>query len=176
VIGVDNAAAGAAVARHFAERGYRRLAVASHSAAGDTRSMARTEGFCREAVRLGLEPPSELNFLRPTDMTQAPALLAELRKPGRAADAVFCVGDPMAIGLVLACARLGISVPEDLAIASFGDSDLAPLISPALTSVRIPRHDLGRIAGEMLLRRFAGDTQEPKTVDLGFSLMVRETS
>ena len=176
VVGVDNAAAGAAVARHFFERGYRRLAVVSHSAAGDTRSLARTDGFSREASRLGLSEPLALTYLRPTEMAQAPSLLAELRRPGRAVDAVFCVGDPMAIGLVLACRKLGIAVPGNLAIASFGDSDLAPLISPALTSVHIPRHDLGRIAGEMLLQRFAGKTLDKKIVDLGFTLMVRETS
>jgi LacI family transcriptional regulator, gluconate utilization system Gnt-I transcriptional repressor len=77
---------------------------------------------------------------------------------------------------VLACNKLGIAVPGELAIASFGDSDLAPLISPALTTIRIPRYDLGRIAGEMLLKRFAGEALEERIVDLGFTLMKRETS
>jgi LacI family transcriptional regulator, gluconate utilization system Gnt-I transcriptional repressor len=176
VVGVDNAEAGAAVARHFFERGYWNLAVISHAAAGDTRSTARAEGFCREALRLGLAMPFALTFVRPTDMAQAPDLLAQLRAPGRPVDAVFCVGDPMAIGLVLACNKLGIAVPGELAIASFGDSDLAPLISPALTTIRIPRYDLGRIAGEMLLKRFAGEALEERIVDLGFTLMKRETS
>jgi LacI family transcriptional regulator, gluconate utilization system Gnt-I transcriptional repressor len=175
-VGVRNVDAGVAVARHFVERGYRRLAVVSHAAAGDTRSLARTEGFRREAVRLGLDMPLELAVTQPTDMGQGPGLLARLRAPGHVVEAVFCVGDPVAIGLVLACQRLGIVVPRDLAIASFGDSDLASLVSPPLTAVRIPRYDLGRIAGEMLLKRFAGEALEENIIDLGFTLMVRETS
>ena len=175
-VGSDNERAGVAVAQHFYERGYRHFAVLSHAAAGDTRSAARLRGFDREARRLGVGPPFSSSFTRSTDLSQAPALLDRLRKAGRPIDAVFCVGDPLGIGLVLACGRAGVRVPQELAVAAFGDNDLAALITPALTTVRVPRAEFGRIAGEMLLRRFAGEPVEERIVDVGFVLVVRETT
>jgi LacI family gluconate utilization system Gnt-I transcriptional repressor len=175
-IGIDNDAAGVVVARHFYERGYRRYAVLGHQAAGDTRSSARIAGFGRETRRLGLTEPYRNDYVRPTDMTQAPALLAWLRALTPAPDAVFCVGAPMAIGMVLAARRLGVAIPGDLAIAAFGDNDLAPLIMPALTTISIPRYAFGQRAGDMLLQRFAGQTLPDKIVDLGFHLIIGETT
>ncbi len=175
-VGSDNEGAGVAVARHFFTRGYRDFAVLGHGAAGDTRSAARLRGFIGESRRLGLARPFSISFTRATDLSQAPDLLDRLRNAGRPIDAAFCVGDPLGIGLVLACSRRGIRVPRDLAIAAFGDSDLAALITPALTTVRVPRADFGRLAGEMLLARFAGRSVEQRSVDLGFQLIVRETT
>ena len=175
-VGSDNEGAGIAVARHFFARGYRNFAVLSHGASGDTRSAARLAGFIGESARLGLAPPFSVSFTRATDLSQAPDLLARLRHAGRPIDAVFCVGDPLGIGLVLACGRSGLRVPLDLAVAAFGDSELAALITPALTTVRVPRADFGRVAGEMLLARFAGRPVEQRIVDLGFRLIVRETT
>lgn len=171
-VGLHNDAVGATVAAHLAGRGYHRLAVVRHAAVSDTRSASRATGFIDEARRLGLPPPLLLTADKPAEMAQAPALLAELR----GTQAVFCVGDQLAIGLVLACQRLGIAVPQDLAVVGVGDSDLAGLITPPLTTVRIPRYALGRAAAELLLGRFAGQEDGPKVVDVGFELVVRGSS
>jgi LacI family gluconate utilization system Gnt-I transcriptional repressor len=109
-------------------------------------------------------------------MAQGAGLLAMLRARREQPDAVFCVGAPIAIGIVLAARRLGVAIPGQLAVAAFGDSELAGLVTPALTAVSIPRFELGRTAGEMLLRRFAGQQPEKALVDLGFTLIVRETT
>ncbi len=173
-VGVRNAAIGEAVARHFAARGYRRLAVVRHAAAGDTRSAARELGFLESAAELGLPPPLRLSVDRPAEMAQAPELVAELLLHG--VEAVFCVGDQLAIGVVLACQRRGVAIPAQLAVAGVGDSDLAALITPALTTVRIPRYELGLEAGRHLLARFADRHLGPVAMEIDFELLIRETS
>ena len=171
-VGFDNAALGDTVARHLAERGYRRLAVVRHAAPSDTRSAARAAGFAAAVRALGLPPPRELVTDRPADLAEAPNLLRQLR----GADAVFCVGDQLAIGLLLACRRQGVAVPEQLAIIGVGDSDLAALVTPALTTVRIPRYELGHTAGTLLLERFSGAGAGSRVVDVGFELVMREST
>lgn len=168
-VGLDNAAVGAAVAAHMAERGYRKLAVVRHAAPSDTRSAARCAGFVRQAQEAGLPAPLVLTSDQPSGMGKGPALLRQLRD----VQAVFCVGEQPAIGLVLACQRQGVAIPGKLAIAGVGDSDLAALITPPLTTVRIPLYDLGKTAAELLLARFAGQDGGPKSVDVGFELIVR---
>ncbi|UFN48836.1 LacI family DNA-binding transcriptional regulator [Roseomonas sp. OT10] len=174
-VGVRNREIGMAVARHLAGRGRRRLAVVGHAAASDTRAADRVAGFVAEAQRLGLPEPLRLQTARPSALKEAAALLEPLLRGAAPAEAVFCAGDQIAIGLLLGARRAGVAVPERLAIVGVGDSDLAALVSPALTTVRIPRYEMGFEAGRMLLRRLQGETVEPRRVDLGFELMVRES-
>lgn len=174
-VGVDGEAIGAAMAQHLAGRGYRRLAMLEHSAAADTRSAARARGFRAALGALGLTPPRSIAAPRPWIMEEAAALLGPLLAEGKP-DAVFCTGDILAIGLLLGCRRAGIVVPRDLAVAGVGDSDLAALMAPALTTVRIPRYRMGLQAGQMLLRRIAGEAVAPRCLDLGFEVVVRDST
>jgi len=59
-------------------------------------------------------------------------------------------------------------VPERLGIAGFDDVDLASQMSPALTTVRIPRHEIGAAAAQLILARLAGETIADRVRDLGF--------
>lgn len=173
--GVQNRAVGEAVARHLVVQGHRDLAVIGHEAAADTRSAARVAGFIQEAARHGLPPPLLLGAARPADLGAGAAHLHALLAARPVPRAVFCAGDQLAIGVILAAARAGVAVPRALAVVGVGDSDLAALVSPALTTVRMPRYEMGRTAGEMLLSRFAGEAVTPRCRDLGFSLIVRES-
>jgi LacI family gluconate utilization system Gnt-I transcriptional repressor len=173
--GVHNAEVGVAVARHVAARGHQHLAVIGHAAAADTRSAARVAGFRREASRLGLPPPLLLTAERPADLAAGAAHLGALRTAWPRPQAVFCAGDQLAVGVIMAANRARVAVPDALAVVGVGDSDLAALVSPALTTVRMPRYEMGRTAGEMLLTRFAGERVEPRCRDLGFQLVLRES-
>ena len=53
--------------------------------------------------------------------------------------ALFCYNDLVAVGTLQACAELGRRVPEDLAIVGFDDIPIAALVTPALTTCRVPR-------------------------------------
>ena len=66
--------------------------------------------------------------------------------------AVLACSDLMAAGAVSAAESLGLKVPADLSIMGFDDSDLARYLTPALSTVRIPYFEEGRIAGEELFR------------------------
>lgn len=66
-------------------------------------------------------------------------------------DALFCYNDLVAVGALQACARLGRRVPDDVAVTGFDDVPLAALVTPALTTCRVPRHELGVQATQRLL-------------------------
>jgi len=65
--------------------------------------------------------------------------------------ALFCYNDLVAVGALRTCAALGRRVPEDIAIVGYDDIMLAALVSPALTTCRIPRSEMGSQAMTMLL-------------------------
>ena len=68
--------------------------------------------------------------------------------------ALFCYNDLVAVGALQACDELNRRVPQDLAIVGHDDIPLAALVSPALTTCRVPRYELGTMAVNALLERF----------------------
>lgn len=90
--------------------------------------------------------------------------------------AVSCYNDLAAVGVLRACAEIGRRVPDDLAVVGFDDIPLASLVSPSLTTVHVPRHQLGQRVMEMLLRVIDADgkLEEHQSVDI--ELVVRASS
>jgi LacI family transcriptional regulator len=89
--------------------------------------------------------------------------------------ALFCYNDLVAIGALQACLELGLSVPVDLAVVGFDDIPAAALVSPALTTCRVQRHELGAQATRLLLERVGGKLDHSKVV-LTPELVVRASA
>jgi DNA-binding LacI/PurR family transcriptional regulator len=90
------------------------------------------------------------------------------------ATAVFCYNDTTAIGLLAACARSGLTIPEQLSIIGFDDIDMAAYTLPPLTTMRQPRFELGQWAMQMMLALLDG--QEPANRIIPAELIVRQTT
>ena len=86
---------------------------------------------------------------------------------------MFFATDVLAIGGLLAAAQRGIAVPGTLAIAGLGDLEIGRELMPGLTTVRVPAYDIGREAGEAVVRRLAGDDSGGRVRDLGLSIIGR---
>jgi DNA-binding LacI/PurR family transcriptional regulator len=90
------------------------------------------------------------------------------------ATAVFCYNDATAIGLLAACNKRGLRVPDDLSIIGFDDIDMATYAMPPLTTIRQPRFELGERAMGMMLALLDG--QEPENQFVPTELVVRQTT
>jgi LacI family gluconate utilization system Gnt-I transcriptional repressor len=89
---------------------------------------------------------------------------------------VFVSADALAVGALFECLRRRIAVPDKVAIVGFDDIDIASQVVPALTTIRVPRFAIGRRAAEMIQKRLAGEPVSPRVVDLGFELVVRDST
>ena len=89
--------------------------------------------------------------------------------------AVLCANDEMAYGAIRAAHKLGLSVPEDVSIVGFDDQNLAEFYNPPLTTVNIPRQELGRRAAQELIDQLAG-REVAREVTLPTRLVVREST
>ena len=83
-----------------------------------------------------------------------------------AIDAVCCVNDLIGIGILGECRRLGVSVPDQLAVAGFGDFPFSQMFAPALSTVRLARFAIGKVAGEQILQSLAGAQVNQRPIDL----------
>jgi len=80
------------------------------------------------------------------------AILSEPLRP----DALVTCNDNMAVGAYRAVHELGLSIPDDIAIASFNDISVAQFLNPSLSTVRLPSEQIGETAVDLLLERAAG--------------------
>jgi LacI family gluconate utilization system Gnt-I transcriptional repressor len=102
--------------------------------------------------------------------------LAALIEQGHAPDAIACGSDPLAHGVLTEALARGLRIPQQLGVIGFGDFDFAAHTHPALTTVKVDRQAIGELAAEALLQRIAGQEPAQRIVDVGFRVVVRESS
>ncbi|NKL38739.1 hypothetical protein GFL49_34560 [Rhizobium leguminosarum bv. viciae] len=103
-------------------------------------------------------------------------LLADMIEAEPEIDAVFCNNDVMALGSLFECMQQGRRVPQDMGIAGFNDFEVMEAAYPAITSVHTPRWESGYEAVTRLRRRLDDDNSGEKIVDLGFEVVMREST
>jgi LacI family gluconate utilization system Gnt-I transcriptional repressor len=163
-VGFDNVAVGAAVARHFAGSGRRRLAFVGGS---DARAAARFQGYARGARAARLAAPVRITTVAPAAMDDAAAAARDPRLAS--ADAIFAANDVHAMGLLGA---LGACVPQQVALVGLGDLEITRHARLKLSTVRIDGAAIGAHAGRLVL---LGAKAAGQAVDVGFELVVRDS-
>jgi LacI family transcriptional regulator len=83
-------------------------------------------------------------------------LTRDLLSDRRTLDAIITFNDPMAIGVYRALHEAGLSIPDDIGVASFNDISVAQFLNPPLTTVHLPAEEIGEAAVELLLERVGG--------------------
>lgn len=175
MVGFSHYDAAFAAVSHLISQGRRRIGVVG--ARMDPRVQRRLEGYRDAMKQAGLADPALiLTTPTPTGMTLGGTLLADLLAKVPDLDAVFCINDDLALGALFECQRRQIPVPEKLAIVGFNDMEFMASAFPSLSSVRTNRYEMGRDAVTMLIDAIEGRRPEKPVVDLGFELMVRESS
>jgi LacI family transcriptional regulator len=90
--------------------------------------------------------------------------------------AIFAGSDEMALGVMEAARLRGLRIPDDLSLVGFDDTQLAPMVSPPLTTVRQPLREMGSVALRTALRLAAGERLDSHHVELATELVVREST
>lgn len=172
---VDDVLGGQLTAGHLLSRGHR--AIGFLSGPVESRSgQGRVEGY-RQALVAHHIPyrPEWVAACAPVAHAGA-AAARQLLTAHRDLTALLCYNDLVAVGALRACAELGLRVPKDLAIVGFDDIPLAALVAPALTTCRVPRHELGTRAVELLLARIREETATEQEIVLVPELVVRASA
>jgi len=89
--------------------------------------------------------------------------------------AIFAANDEAAISALAAVQDQGLRVPDDLAIASIDNIELACMIRPALTTVNVPRYDMGLSAIQLLMAQRDFPLPQRASMVLPIELIVRDS-
>ena len=174
-VGFSQAQAGAAITRHLLAQGRRRIGFCAGQL--DARVLQRAAGWRSVLEQQGLyEPSLELLKPQPTSMALGAELLTQALQRHPDLDALFFCNDDIAQGALLEALRRGIPVPQRLAIAGFNDLPGSDQMLPPLTTVRTPRGAIGAESARMLLALIQGQAVTQPRLDLGYELVVRQSS
>lgn len=171
---VDDYQSSKMATRYLAERGCKRIAHIS-GPTGLKMTEDRKSGYkdCLTENNLPCNP----EMIRESDFSiesgsEAAARLMELNpRP----DAIFCVCDAVAFGVMSYLKSKNIRIPDDISIMGFTNEPVASLVDPPLTTVAQPVFEIGQNAAKLLLKQIDGklDKREPKHLKLDTQLIVR---
>lgn len=119
------------------------------------------KGYCKGLEKCGLAYDPELVIRTLPDENAGAGAMAELLKRKKLFTAVQTASDPLAIGVMACCKKLGISVPGDISVTGFSDIGTAQLLSVPLTTFREPTADIGREAAGLLLQKVENSSAVP---------------
>jgi len=117
----------------------------------------------------------EYRFIGEYTMTQGYELMKKALQQDDIPEAFFISSDPMAIGALKALQEANLSVPNDVAIVSFDDIELASFASTPLTTIKVYTKEMGQIAVKLLLDRIKG-RKIPIKVTVPTKLVVRKST
>ncbi|WP_323990130.1 LacI family DNA-binding transcriptional regulator [Nguyenibacter sp. L1] len=180
MVGYSNREAGRMAARHLIALGHRRIGALGAEGDGlscDHRGGERLDGFAEALREAGLSDALVLRMGNPpVSFTHGARAMGHLLDRAPKVQAVFAVSDLVGVGALMECHRRGVRVPEDMSLIGFGGFEIGRQVVPALTTVAVDFRAIGERTGRMVLDLLAGRRDVPRIVDLGVTLVRRETT
>jgi DNA-binding LacI/PurR family transcriptional regulator len=162
---------------HLRELGHTRIAF-MHGQPFSADANERWNATMKVARAMEIEIREELMIYLSKD-SHSPEIsypgIRTLISSGERFTAVLCFNDVSAMGTIRALHEAGLRVPEDVSVLGFDDIQSAAFQIPSLTTIRQPLMEMGAAAGELLLKKLAGE-RVPETVEIAPELVVREST
>lgn len=160
---------------HLIELGCRRIAHIKAPAA-ITASDIRRDGYAKALQDGGVNRYKELeqdgNYSAISGYNAINALL----RGGLAFDGVFAANDQMAVGALRALRNAEYRVPEDVKVVGFDNTFIASIVEPALTTVDVPKFEMGAAAARQLLERLENPDIKPMRIQMDYELVIRRST
>jgi LacI family transcriptional regulator, galactose operon repressor len=171
-VGSDDVMGARVATQHLYSLGHRRIAHLAGQATVST-GVLRRRGYLAALTEAGIKVDLELivesGYVEDGGARAAERLLAIRDRP----TAIFAVNDMAAAGAYGAARRLGLRIPQDLALAGYNNIPLASRLIPGLTTVHVPVHEFGIVAARLLLDQIDSGRLVPRHVVFTPELVVR---
>ncbi|MBY5935617.1 LacI family DNA-binding transcriptional regulator [Tateyamaria omphalii] len=173
-VGINHFDSGFDMGRYLTSLGYQNIGYVGTSHDTANAATERLNGFCKAVEGAGGAVVKQL-CLHDT-ATYYPGFYGteQLLAATRNIECIFYQNDAMAFGGLQYCASKGLSVPDDIGIAGWGDLPIASVMNRRLTSCHVSHLKLGQKAAEMMMGRLT-DEPVPTCTDIGFRLIPGST-
>nr|WP_084984202.1 LacI family DNA-binding transcriptional regulator [Rouxiella silvae] len=173
LVGFSHEKIGHAIGHYFLEQDFTRFGLIC---ASDRRAQVRKNGVI-DVLRS--RPGSfirDITVTAPANMEVGRSGLSQLIEEDKAFDAIICTSDTLAQGAIMEAEARGLRVPQDLKVIGFADLNFAAHNRPAITTICVDKVKIGQQAANMLADKIEGHEVAESVIDIGFSLIVRESA
>ena len=174
-VSIDYVAAAKSAVDHLIELGHHRIGHISGEMDSHT-CRDKVEGYRLGLKSAGIDPNGKLEFEGDNSIESGFAGANYLFDQEITPTAIFASNDEMAIGVIQALVSKGMSVPQDCSVVGFDDIKFAGAYMPAITTVRMPRFDIGRLAMELIINQLMLDQYEIEFHLLPTEIIVRQST
>ncbi len=163
--------------RHLIEQGYRKIAHLK-GLTSSTIANVRVKAY-RETLR---EQHMEFHeswmmTCKTFDKKEGEELAQKLMRLKNRPDAIFCISDNVAVGVLSGLRKMGIKVPEEVGVLGFSNSDFAEICSPTLSSIHQPGRKMGTKSVKMVLDAIENKVDiSNKNISMKTRLIIREST
>ena len=180
VVGFSNARLGRMMARYLHSKGYKNIGFIGGNTYRDSRGADRRRGFEEALEALGLDTKRLWVSDHPIiNMEQGAKAMDGLLEKYSDTDAVMCVSDLSAFGAMMACARRGLKVPDDIAIAGSGAYDISANAYPSMTTLDVGDYAIGIKTAEVIVNALFDEVTEKskaQRVEIDITLIERDST
>ena len=170
--GFDNTKAAALIAKLVLKKGHRQIAMIAGHASQNDRSKNRIAGVAKTIAaqkNATLLPVVETDYSLDSGGDAFETIMNCPKPP----TAIICGNDVLAAGVIVRARQLGIDIPREVSVTGFDDIALAQVVSPSLTTVRVPQLEMGRSAANLMLELLSN--KRPKSTELQTEIVQRES-
>ena len=160
--------------RFLLERGHRRIGLV-HAPLSYAANRKRYDGYIEAITEAGLRIDHTLIASTSYEVSETVSTVTALLTVAHPPTAVFCTDDYKATGVLRAALGLGMRVPEDLSVMGHNTYQISELTTPPLTTVTVPMFELGRSAGEILMRKITDPSTPIENLFFPNRLLIRDT-
>jgi len=170
---VNNVQGAEAITKHLIGHGYRHIGMIL-GPKNNFDAEQRFAGFKKAAESAGLAIDEALLVQGDFGIKSGFNAFLELLQRNPLPQAIFAANDMMAIGAYEAARKMGVRIPEDVAIAGFDDIYISRFLKPRLTTVHVPIVELGQKAMKYLLKMIDGeiDIAKPYREDMETRIVI----
>ncbi|MFW6457201.1 MAG: LacI family DNA-binding transcriptional regulator, partial [Planctomycetota bacterium] len=163
----DNKHGGYLAARHLLQLGHRRIGFVVGVDCSSVRG--RIEGYQKALAEAEIEYDDLLikrSYIGFTGEDSGCRNARELLHMSDPPTAIMTSSDCQALGVYRMCYEMGVDIPDGISVVGYNDLPYTNSLVPPLTTVRQPKYEMGKTAGELLLRRIRGEADGPEKVVL----------
>lgn len=162
--------------RHLTGLGHRKIAFVRLPLNKSTAGLKRWLGYQEGILEQGLQLRTEYVFEGMLNFESGVRALDHFLSLADPPTAIMTNDDIMAAGVFNRCYHLGIRIPQDLSVTGFGNYDVGPHLSPALTTIGVKIEEMGRNAAELMLLRMDEPDRPVEKRLIDYDLIVRESA
>lgn len=173
-VNIENKAASFKIVEHLIKVHHRRRIVYLRGPEGQQDSYWRELGYRKALEENGIEYDPLLVLPGEFERHIAAMTITDALLNGLEFDAVFAGDDDAAVGVLGALRDSGKHVPQDVSVVGFDDQRTSSSLTPALTTVRAPTLDVGRVAAQQLVNLLRNGEAQCETL-LPTEIVIRES-